>query len=100
MKQHSPNEETGRKHGGSSSFTDTGTPSKASRQDEDVKESLGPSETSAPHSDRNSSQQGISNRPANEEHAFPRSRQSNDDVDAPDSVDTDGKQMGGSRGGV
>lgn len=101
MKQHSSNTETGRKSGGSASFTDTSTPSKAPGQDEDVKEFLGPGPSPAGRADTHSSQQGISNRPASEEHAFPASDQAQDEgVDAPDSVETDSKQMGGPRGGV
>jgi len=100
MKQHSSNQQTGRKYSGSSSFTESGTPSKAPGQDQQLKESLGPRETKLPHADKNSSQQGISNRPANEEHAFPESAPPEDDLDGPDSLDTDGQQMGGNRGGV
>ena len=100
MKKHSSNQQTGRKYGGSSSFTDMGTPSKAPGQDQEIKESLGPREAKVAHADQNSSQQGISNRPASEEHAFPEPGRPEEDEDAPDSVETDGKQMGGNRGGV
>ena len=47
MTQHSPNQQTGRKYGGSSSFTETRTPSKAPQQDEPIEEFLGAS----PHDD-------------------------------------------------
>jgi hypothetical protein len=41
MKQKKTNQERARKYGGSSSFVDAGQPSRAPRQDEDGKESVG-----------------------------------------------------------
>jgi hypothetical protein len=91
------NQEAGRKYSGSSSFTDTGQPSKAPRQDEDGKELEG-SVRYEPHPvDKQSGKQGISNRPVKDEHAFPGSDESTGQPD--ESVDTP-KQQGGSRGGV
>jgi hypothetical protein len=98
MAKNKANQERSRKYGGTSSFVDKGQPSRAPRQDE------GPDTAPAPtrehgQADGNSPQQGISNRPAREEHAFP-------DADAPDSqaapegVDKGPKQVGGNRGQV
>ena len=71
MAKNNTNREAGRKYAGSSSFTDAGQPSKAPRQDEDGRELAG-STRYAPHAvDEQSSDQGISNRPVKEEHAFP-----------------------------
>lgn len=64
------NQQRSRKSTGTSSFTDAGTPSRAPHQDEDS--SVSGSTTRAPHHvDPDSEQQGISNRPTREEHAFP-----------------------------
>jgi hypothetical protein len=100
MEQKKSNQEKSRKYGGSSSFVDVGQPSRAPRQDEDGKELVGSANPDvSPAYKEESSVQGISNRPAKEEHAFPDS-----DVDrepeAPDSVETGPKQVGGNRGRV
>ena len=49
--------------------------------------------------DGNSPQQGISNRPAKDEHAFPEADES-DSQPLPDSVEDRPKQVGGNRGRV
>jgi hypothetical protein len=99
MEQKKTNQERGRKYGGSSSFVDKGEPSKAPRQDEDGRESLGSSQVDRQYTD-DTSKQGISNRPADEEHAFPESAKTAAEPDAPDSVETTPKQLGGNRGGI
>ena len=93
------NQERGRKYGGSSSFVDRGQPSKAPRQDEQGDDSVGSTSRDVGPADGTSPKQGISNRPAKDEHAFPGS----DGTDAqvgPDSVDDGPKQVGGNRGQV
>jgi hypothetical protein len=99
MKQKTPNQERGRKYGGSSSFVDVGQPSRAPRQDEDGQETIGSTERGSGVADLNSPKQGISNRPAKDEHAFPDSDEP-DSERAPESVDEGPKQVGGNRGGV
>ena len=49
--------------------------------------------------DGDSAEQGISNRPAREEHAFPSAGQS-DSQEVPDSVEDGPKQVGGNRGRI
>ena len=89
--------ETGRKDRGSSSFTEIKQPSKAPRQDELA---TGGSTAYKGHQvDKRSTEQGISNRPVEEEHAFPESPGASD-AGADDSIDTPTKQQGGNRGGV
>jgi hypothetical protein len=100
MEQKKRNQERGRKYGGSSSFVDVGQPSRAPRQDEDGKEFVGAKKHDSGRADGNSPLQGISNRPANEEHAFPKSEEANPESTATDSADTSSKQMGGNRGRV
>ena len=100
MEQKKNNQERARKYGGTSSYVDTGEPSKAPRQDEDGREFVGPSEVDPPRVYKNSDEQGISNRPANAEHAFPESAEPSNMPDAADSVDTAPKQQGGNRGHV
>ena len=100
MAQKQTNQERGRKHVGSSSFVDVGQPSRAPRQDEDGKEVIGSDQQEPAGADGNSSLQGISNRPANEEHAFPKPGGTNAEPAAPDSIETDAKQLGGNRGRV
>jgi hypothetical protein len=99
MEHRKSNQERSRKYGGSSSFVEAGEPSKAPRQDEDGREPTGPSEVDRQYPD-DDSKQGISNRPAKEEHAFPESSIPDSEPDAPDSVETTPKQQGGGRGGV
>jgi len=100
MEQKRPNQERARKYGGSSSFVDVGEPSKAPRQDEDAREFIGPSDPDQSPKYNSIGEQGISNRPAEVEHAFPASDEAQTEPDAPDSVETTPKQQGGSRGGV
>ena len=100
MEQKKNNQERARKYGGTSSYVDTGEPSKAPRQDEDAREFVGPSDMEQTRAYNSSDEQGISNRPANAEHAFPESEESRTDVDAPDSVESTPKQQGGNRGNV
>jgi hypothetical protein len=100
MEQKKHNQERARKYGGSSSFVDVGEPSKAPRQDEDAREFIGPSDPDQSPEYNSIGEQGISNRPAEVEHAFPSSDEAQIESDAPDSVETTPKQQGGSRGGV
>jgi len=100
MEQKKANQERGRKYGGSSSFVDAGQPSRAPRQDEDGRELIGSENYEPGPADADSPLQGISNRPANEEHAFPESGTAREESTEPDSVDTDSKQLGGNRGRV
>jgi len=93
------NQEKTRKYGGSSSYVDASVPSKAPRQDESTKEFLG----SAPprhQVDDAERTQGISNRPANEEHAFPDDDAGVSRDESRASVESPPKQQGGNRGGV
>jgi hypothetical protein len=99
MAKNKTNQERGRKYGGSSSFVDVGQPSRAPRQDEESEETTGSARRGFGPADRTSSQQGISNRPAKDEHAFPDSDESNSQA-VPDSVDEGPKQVGGNRGQV
>ena len=96
MVQRKANQERSRKYGGSSSFVNTAEPSKAPLQDEDGREPIDTIGVDRQY-DYNS-KQGISNRPAKEEHAFPES-EPDSEVDAATSVATP-KQLGGNRGGV
>ena len=73
MEQKKNNQERTRKYGGSSSYVDAGEPSKAPRQDEDGRESVGPSDVEPDHKYNSIGEQGISNRLAEDEHAFPES---------------------------
>jgi hypothetical protein len=93
------NQERGRKYGGSSSFVDKGQPSRAPRQDEEGPEANRSAPRDFGPADGTSPQQGISNRPAKDEHAFPDSDKSDPDA-VPDSVDDEPKQVGGNRGQV
>jgi hypothetical protein len=98
-KNNTNNQERSRKYGGSSSFVDAGQPSRAPRQDEKGQETIGSVKRRFGPADGNSPQQGISNRPAREEHAFPEDRESESDS-VPDSVEDGPKQVGGNRGRV
>jgi hypothetical protein len=100
MEQKKTNQERGRKYAGSSSFADVGQPSRAPRQDEDGKELVGFVRHESGPADRESSSQGISNRPAKEEHAFPNSSEADTERGALDSIETGPKQVGGNRGRV
>ena len=78
-----------------------GQPSKAPRQDEEDEKTLGSADRRLGPADGASSQQGISNRPAKDEHAFPdRSDSESQAVPNSDSVDDGPKQVGGNRGQV
>ena len=100
MEQKKTNQERGRKYGGSSSFVDAGEPSKAPRQDEDGRDFVGPSDPDQTPKYNSIGEQGISNRPAEVEHAFPESDEAEAEPDAPDSVESTPKQLGGNRGRV
>jgi len=93
------NQERSRKYGGSSSFVDSGQPSKAPRQDEEGQDTIGSAGRGVGPADGSSPNQGISNRPAREEHAFPDS-DAPDSPGAPDILDDGPKQVGGNRGQV
>jgi hypothetical protein len=72
MEKSPTNQKRSRKYGGSSSFVDAGQPSRAPRQDEEgQEEAIGSAGREVGPADGNSTQQGISNRPAKHEHAFP-----------------------------
>ena len=100
MEKHKDNQERSRKYGGTSSFVDAGEPSKAPRQDEDGREFVGPTDPEQTPKYNSIGEQGISNRLAEEEHAFPESDETQTDQNVPDSVETTPKQQGGNRGGV
>src|SRR5687767_14543854 len=99
MEKNRTNQERGRKYGGSSSFVDVGQPSRAPRQDEEGQDNIGSSSPAFGPADKTGSQQGISNRPARDEHAFPVTEES-DTQTLPDDVDEGPKQVGGNRGQV
>ena len=100
MEQKKNNQERSRKYGGSSSFVDGGEPSKAPRQDEDGRAFVGSGEPDSTPEYSSSDKQGVSNRPASTERAFPESGESRTDPDARESVEATPKQQGGNRGGV
>ena len=100
MEQKKTNQERVRKYGGSSSFVDVGQPSRAPRQDEDGKEVVGSDKHEPGPADGESALQGISNRPAKEEHAFPESVAGAAESPTSDSVANGAKQIGGNRGRV
>jgi hypothetical protein len=99
MAKNKTNQERVRKYGGSSSFVDVGQPSRAPRQDEEGQDTIGSTNRNFGPADGSSPQQGISNRPAREEHAFPDS-DAPDAPAVPESVDEEPKQVGGNRGRV
>ena len=99
MEKSKTNQERGRKYGGSSSFVDAGQPSRAPRQDEEGQQTIGSTHPGFGPADGDSPKQGVSNRPAREEHAFPAADES-DSQDGPDSVENVPKQVGGNRGRV
>ena len=101
MAKNHTNQERSRKYGGSSSFVDAGEPSRAPRQDEEGEELVGSVSREPGPANLNSSQQGISNRPAKDEHAFPDAEPDQSDAQAnPAPVDDGPKQVGGNRGRV
>jgi hypothetical protein len=103
MEQQKTNQERGRKRlrGKTKAILDN-QPSKAPGQDQDVREFVGPEAERDTAYDENA-QQGVSNRPANQEHAFPESNNP-----APDPRTTERateepsvpQQQGGNRGNV
>src|SRR4029450_4873757 len=99
MKQSKTNQERSRKYCGSSSFVDVGQPSRAPRQDDKGQANIGSAHREAGPADCNSLQQGISNRPSRDEHAFPATDESDAEPD-PESVKRTPKQVGGNRGRV
>jgi len=99
MAKNKTNQERGRKYGGSSSFVDAGQPSKAPRQDEEGQETIGAVHPGFGPADGDSARQGISNRPAKDEHAFPGGNKSESD-EARESVEDAPKQVGGNRGRI
>jgi hypothetical protein len=99
MGKNTATQERSRKYGGSSSFVDIGQPSRAPRQDEEGEETVGSARRGFGPADGTSPQQGISNRPAKDEHAFPDPDEP-DPQAVPDSVDDGPKQVGGNRGQV
>jgi hypothetical protein len=100
MEQKKNNQERARKYGGSSSYVDTGEPSKAPQQDEDGRDLIGPADPDQTPKYNSIGEQGISNRLAEVEHAFPESDEPRTEPEAPDSVEAPPKQQGGNRGGV
>ena len=66
---------------------DTGEP-RRHPGDEDAREFVGPSDADQVREYNSTDEQGISNRPAKAEHAFPESGESRTETDAPDSVET------------
>ena len=98
MDQKHINQRRTRKYVGDSAYIGRDEPSKAPHQDEDGSELVGSSQLRPHEVDPNSNEQGISNRPVKDEHAFPESDAK--ESDAPDSVETTPKQQGGNRGGV
>ena len=100
MEQKKNNQERGRKYGGSSSYVDFGEPSKAPRQDEDGRELVGTSDSDETRKYNSLGEQGISNRLAETEEAFPESDEPRTESESSDSIDTTPKQQGGNRGGV
>jgi hypothetical protein len=99
MDKRRPNQERGRKYGGSSSFVDVGQPSRAPRQDEEGQDLIGSASRAVGPADGDSPLQGISNRPAKEEHAFPKGKDSAPEP-AAENVEDGSKQVGGNRGRV
>jgi hypothetical protein len=98
MEQTSKNQERTRKSALSATPRDQAQPSKAPRQDEEGRDLEGSARHEPHEVNPESDEQGISNRPVREEHAFPAT-----DVtveEAVDSAQTVPKQQGGNRGGV
>ena len=100
MKQKKNNQERSRKYGASSSFVDTGEPSKAPSQDEDARNFIGPSGSDQTPKYNAIGEQGISNRLAEEEHAFADSDEPRPEPAGPDSLEMTRKHQGGNRGAV
>ena len=100
MEQKKNNQERARKYGGSSAYVDMGEPSKAPQQDEDGRELVGTRDFDPTPKYNSIGEQGISNRLAEAEHAFPESDEPPTEPKARDSIETTPKQQGGNRGGV
>jgi hypothetical protein len=99
MEKSKANQERGGNTAGALHSSTWGQPSRAPRQDEEAEENIGSANRAAGPADGSSSKQGISNRPAKDEHAFPASGESDSEA-RPDSVDKGPKQVGGNRGQV
>jgi hypothetical protein len=101
MEQKKTNQEKGRKTRGKSKTLDDNQPSKAPRQDEDGRELIGSRRPVTNQADGYSDKQGISNRPAVQEHAFPGSEESEGpETSGPQDDQGVPRQQGGNRGGV
>ena len=99
MEKNKANQERSRKSGGSSSFVDVGQPSRAPRQDEQGEDTVGSAHRGVDPGYADSAQQGISNRPAKDEHAFPEAHES-DSHETPGDATNGPDQVGGNRGRV
>ena len=100
MKQKTNNQERSRKYGGSASFVDSGTPSKAPRQDEQDAARANDKASKTSPGIGTGAQQGISNRPAGEEHAFPDPSNSEPASNTQEETTPGSAQQGGPRGGA
>ena len=94
MPDHSSNQTHSRKKQGS----DQDQPSKAPGQDERARPFIGSPEPDRSRADGDTPQQGISNRPANDEHAFPDSDEPPTAVDVENVEPAIPAQQGGNRG--
>jgi hypothetical protein len=99
MEQKTRNQQHSKKFKRTPPTSDRDQPSKAPQQDEDGKEFIGSTRLDRHQVDASSDEQGISNRPVKEEHAFPKPDESVVPY-GPDGVDKEPKQQGGNRGGV
>jgi hypothetical protein len=99
VEQKKTNQERGRKsRRGQAKSLDHNQPSKAPGQDQTIKDVLGAElDRKLTHADADSTEQGISNRPAKEEQAFPPS---NDEAETTTTDPTIPQQQGGNRGNV
>jgi hypothetical protein len=103
MKQKTTNQEHSKKHRRTQPSIEADQPSKAPRQDENGRDVVAsPPPPARTQADGSSSEQGVSNRPANEEHAFPDSPGSAKATDSgePRASKSLPPQRGGNRGGV
>jgi hypothetical protein len=99
MSEQDTNQNRSRKSGGTSSFTDAGTPSRAPRQDEQGDDRVGSRAAAPPPVD--SGKQGISNRPAEDEQPYEgEAGPADDNAAASNESEAQPKQQGGPRGGV
>jgi hypothetical protein len=95
MEQRKTNQEHGKKESSKRWLSDQ--PSRAPVQDENPREFVDTRHTAPGRADRNSDLQGVSNRPANVEHAFPEPNQT---TEAGPEEGFAPEQQGGNRGGV